>query len=149
MILVFILVALNIVVISSIYLKSKGNLHKRPIRDSEQIKEDRIQEIFGFDETQFNHFKESKEKHRLGVKALDDKLAGLSQDYYLSKGEQNDSLINEILNVSKEIYIKNKAHINELKEICNDEQERHLNGFVDRLLRGNKDRRRPPRRPNN
>jgi len=105
-----------------------------------------IKEKFGFDDSQMKSFQKSRMIHMETVKILEKQLTELSRSYYTievaNKKEVRDSLMNEINEVSENIYKSNLKHFDEVREICKPEQLPEMRNFVNGLLNRNEKRER-------
>jgi len=136
--LVGLLVLLNIGIIAFMF-SSRKPPHRHI--DNKDKSEKLVQKRFNFDEDQMNRFRSSKEKHESKTTEISKALAESSRAYYQIKAsdlEKKDSMRNEILLLSNEIYLANDQHFQEMREICRPDQLHELENFINSILGANK-----------
>ncbi len=144
----FVLLIINIALVSFVALKRQGSFMKRDMRE-------RLSNQLGLDESQKKAFMDMAKLHREKIREIDNQERALLETYFdfLIKPDSLNSK-NEIL---QQIQVLKKAkvlatykHFEELKEICSDEQQAEFEAFMKRVIpmisggqrRGNK---KPPR----
>lgn len=152
-ILVLLLALLNIGLLSYLVFGTKrGPMRHGPrMEDRAKSKSDRIdllQTEFDFTDEQMVPILESVENHKKSSKSLAQQLETLTKTYYLDQDSSNDSLINEITALSKEMYLINKSHLEDLRQLAGNDKEEVFERLVGQLVRGrlgnNKGKKRPP-----
>lgn len=132
-ILVGLLIALNIVVLSFLFVGERGP-HDRPDKGPKIS----IYEKFAFTDNQKELFDISRAKHMEQSKNLARQLEDISIAYYRIKADNQvkDSLYSSIVSISQKIYEANDNHFNEIRKICTVDQLPEMDEFIKGLIRG-------------
>jgi protein CpxP len=105
---------------------------------SKEKAEQFIQEKFDFNTEQMNQFRKSKANHMQNAKELEVELENLSRSFYMASNEEGrterDSILKSINEVSIKIYNNNVTHFDEVRSICNPDQEPEMKNFINGLL---------------
>lgn len=104
-----------------------------------------VKEIFNFDESQMEKFKEFRDEHRHLGREISSQLKSTSKAFYNTIDPlQKEILLDSILSQSKEIYFNNEKHFNDIRSICKPEQITNMEKFIDELME--KQSSHPPKR---
>lgn len=137
-ILVGLLVLLNVIILSFFLVGRKGD-HPPQRPPHPDMLSQRIIKSFDFNQDQVKLFELSKAKHMEESKMLFDDLEQASLAYYNTETEATvkDSLYSKVATITKEIYLANSIHFDEVRKICTPSQLPHMDSFIKALL-GNK-----------
>lgn len=110
--------------------------------------EARIQRIFGFDEEQMDAFRQSRDELGKSMHQQMQSINDLSIAYYSSSDQhEKDSLLAEVITATESIYALNDNHFDDIRQICREDQIKHLQGLIRSLvLRGKGDPKAPPKK---
>jgi len=132
--LVGLLVLLNIAILAFMFFGNKPHPpHKGKMSKGDKF----IQKRFNFNDEQMKVFKASKQKHTNSTTAVAKSLVDASKAYYLldvNKTTEKDSMLNEMLLMSKDIFLANDQHFQEMRDNCNPDQLHELDNFINSLL---------------
>ncbi|MCB0601410.1 MAG: hypothetical protein KDC28_09285 [Saprospiraceae bacterium] len=133
---VSILTVLNVVLLAIVFSSViAGN--RNP--DVQRAREDRqIREIFHFDDQQMQAFLASKKRHGEAIREVQNLLQQSSERYYLmadTDAAKKSILLDSINDLTRQIYLLNDRHFNEIRQICRPEQLPHVDGLIIDLLR--------------
>ena len=78
-------------------------------------------------------FVKSKESHEEKIEAIEKQLAKASKHYYLDPEGPNDSLMANLLQLSEAVYNINYQHFDEVRAVCDDDQEKTLINLITNL----------------
>jgi len=120
-------------------------LNKGPKRGGERPAENLLKEKFKFDDAQMLQFDLSRDEHKKKGRVLKEKLNETSRKFYNSAEDTADrqALLDSILSLSKEVYLNNENHFNDMRAICKKDQLDNIESFIDGLMDKDRPRRRP------
>ena len=131
-----VLTVLNVILLAIVFSSVFSGSNSQ---EAMQRREDRqIREIFLFDDNQMQAFLDSKDRHGTAIRPLQIKLQQASEQYYLFPDEASDQkslLLDSIMDYSRQIYLLNDRHFDEIRKICRPDQLKHVNGLIIDLLR--------------
>jgi hypothetical protein len=118
--------------------------NKGPRERNHKKAEAHLKKTFGFNDNQMVKFGEFRDEHRQRGHQLSDQLAATSKAYYNTVDDDTSKriLLDSIVKLSKEVYLNNDRHFNDMRSICNPEQLKNISRFIDNLM----DKQRPPKR---
>lgn len=106
-----------------------------------------VQKTLSFSDEQMNKLNLIRENHLTNLREQRDKLNELNSVYFRTLKSNNsltpDSILTDILVLQKAIYENNYSHLNDIKELCNDNQIKAFDEFVDLHLKQVINRKRP------
>ncbi len=141
-----VIVALNIGLLAFIWSGKKFDKHP-PHMQSRRHADRFIQQRFDFDEKQMAAFIKSKRRQEEKTRALEKELHDASITYYNSFHQRKtvqDSLLDEILDITAVMYRANLDHFDDVDKICLPAQKSEMDHFIKGLV--DRGRRKKPSR---
>ncbi|MEM6396893.1 MAG: hypothetical protein AAF741_11150 [Bacteroidota bacterium] len=97
--------------------------------------EDRIQQVFQFDEAQMIQFRQSRDNHKQSLNTSMELLDDLSVSYYAeTDSTKKAALLDQLLSTTETIYSINNQHFDDIRQICRADQQQHVQGLIRSLI---------------
>jgi len=154
---IIILVALNVFTLSSIWLTKlfrPDPFHLTFHEERRPPVDNFIERELDLSKDQIRKFEESRERHKIQSKALNDvifvKKEKLIYELFISEADSVEikKISEEIGIMQTELEMQNNSHILELKSICNPEQQEKLKFLFNEMLEKSRpEEHRPPPPP--
>jgi len=111
-------------------------LKKGPRMRHKEGLEKHMQKVFEFNDDQMNKFIEYRDLHRERGEEISKQLLAASKSYYIldENKESKALLLDSIMSLSKEVYLNNEKHFNDLRSLCNSDQSSKINEFIESLI---------------
>ncbi|MCB0655600.1 MAG: hypothetical protein KDC57_05655 [Saprospiraceae bacterium] len=141
-----VLAVLNVVLLAVLF-STMAPIHPGRINDDSGDNE-KIQKVFDFDQQQMEAFLNSKKQHGVQMHEVQRRLNKASEDYYLldeNEAKQKASLLDTIVDLTRQVYLLNDRHFEDIRRICRPEQLPHVDGLIIDLLRRPPEQRARPR----
>lgn len=149
---IILLVVMNLSALATVWWQQ----HMRPGpppggRDEPQRIRRILQNELGLTEPQLQQFEKIQRQHRKNSRAVHENMRGLRHDLFAQLSvespdeEKVEQLTNQIGRAQSELEKLTFKHFTELKNLCNDEQQKRLSSLISELLPGRRPP--PPHRP--
>ncbi len=129
----FVLLAINVAVVSVIVVKRPGRHHERG-----DIRE-RLSNQLGFDDSQKATFMERAQMHRDKIRMLEKKERELVKAYFNhiqnpDSTRSKESILSQIQDIKADKLQSTFDHFESIKEICTEEQQVNFEAFMNKVI---------------
>lgn len=94
-----------------------------------------MQRVFQFDDEQMELARSSRNRHKANLAEHMDELDKLSIAYYIDTNSlAKAALLDQLLEATQAIYAINDRHFEEIRQICNEDQQDRVRGLIRSLV---------------